>query len=39
VKVTADACERLQSASGHLLSQMDSLNALARDFVAKVRAA
>jgi methyl-accepting chemotaxis protein len=39
VQVTADACQRLQSASGHLMSQMDSLNGLARDFVAKVRAA
>jgi len=39
VQVTADACQRLQSASGHLMSQMDSLNGLARDFVARVRAA
>ena len=39
VQVTADACQRLQSTSGHLMSQMDLLNSLARDFVAKVRAA
>jgi methyl-accepting chemotaxis protein len=39
VQTTATACGRMQDASARLLSQMDSLNGLARDFVAKVRAA
>ena len=34
-----EICQRLQATSGHLMSQMDSLNSLARDFVARVRAA
>jgi methyl-accepting chemotaxis protein len=39
VQSTATACQRLQDTSGRLLSQMDSLNGLAQDFVARVRAA